>query len=172
MSRAFVKEPDGDAVGDDAPELPISSHPNYMTPVGLNMLEDELTELKVQRQVLIDLNDPVRTQIEVFAIEREQRYLKARIDSALVQEPDNHVHGKVGFGASVKVVDEDDTENIFTIVGEDQADPNAGLISWTSPLARILTDKEVGDTVTWRRPKGDMALEILQIRYEESAEPS
>ena len=165
MSRAFVKEPDGDAVGDDAPELPVSSHPNYMTREGFALLRDELEALTAQRQALLDLNDPVRTQIEVFAIERQQRYLHIRIESALVQEPDNHVQGKVGFGASVTVIDEDDSESIFTIVGEDQAEPSIGLISWTSPLAHILMGKEAGDTVNWHRPKGDMALEILQINY-------
>ncbi len=166
MSRAFVKEPDGDAVGDDAPELPVSSHPNLMTQRGLAVLHAELDSLNVKRQSLLDQNDPVATQIEVFAIDRRRRYLLARIESALVQLPENQSPDQVGFGATVRVVDEDDCESTFTIVGEDEANPAQGLISWTSPIARNLMERKVSESVTWRRPKGDTVLEILSIDFE------
>ena len=59
----------------------------------------------------------------------------------------------------------DDQERRFTIVGEDEADPSAGKISWVSPLARVLVGASVGDTVVWKRPAGDKNLEITKIRY-------
>jgi transcription elongation GreA/GreB family factor len=52
-------------------------------------------------------------------------------------------------------------------VGEDEADAAAGKISWVSPLARTLMGASVGDTVTWKRPAGDLELEIVSIRYGE-----
>jgi len=163
MSRAFVKEPDGDAVGDDTPELPVSAHANYVTERGFQLLRDELEDLRVQRQALIDRNEPVATQLERFAIERRQRYLVKRIESAIVSGSGNNVSGKIEFGCCIRVVDDDDVEATYTIVGEDEADPANGLISWTSPLARVLMACAVGDTPLWRRPKGDTTLEILSV---------
>ena len=54
----------------------------------------------------------------------------------------------------------------YTIVGEDEADPAAGLVSWVSPLARALQDAEVGDLIVWERPMGDLELEVRRIRYD------
>lgn len=163
MSRAFVKEPDGDAVGDDSPELSVSTHPNHVTERGFEQLSCELAEIAIQRQELIDRDDAIATQIERFAIERRQRYLVKRIDSAIVTERDRNTSGKVEFGNHVRVVDDDEVETTYVIVGEDEADPATGSISWTSPLARILMGCEVGDTPLWRRPKGDTVLEILSV---------
>ena len=168
MSRAFVKEPDGDAVGDDTPELPISPHANHVTGRGYRLLTDELSALTAQRQTLIDRDDPVATQLERFAIERRQRYVTARLGSAIVATCDGNSSNNVEFGCRVHVLDDDDVEATYTIVGEDEADPGAGLISWTSPIAGILMQCEVGDTPLWRRPKGDTNLEILSIGWPES----
>ncbi|MBT3556801.1 MAG: transcription elongation factor GreAB [Rhodospirillales bacterium] len=165
MSRAFVKEPDGDAVGDDTPELPISPHANHVTQRGYLLLTDELSALAAQRQALIDHDDPMKTQLERFAIERRQRYVITRLESAIVATCDGASPDTVEFGCRVHVVDDDDTEANYIIVGEDEADPGAGLISWTSPIARILMRCEVGDTPLWRRPKGDTNLEILSIGW-------
>ncbi len=163
MSRAFVKEPDGDAVGDDAPELPVSPHPNRVTPRGLALLRAELDALAARRRALAEAADPVAARLALLSVERRMRYLTKRIDSAIVQAPENRPRDRVGFGATVEVLDEDGARHRFVIVGEDEADPARGLISWVSPLARALLDSEVGDEVRWRRPKGDAALEIVRI---------
>jgi transcription elongation factor GreB len=165
MSRAFVKEPDGDAVGDDTPELPVSAHPNHVTQRGLQSLTDELEALTAQRQVLTDRDDPMATQLERFAIERRQRYVVKRIESAVVAELGDPELGRVEFGCRIQVLDDEEEVANYTIVGEDEADPGIGLISWTSPLARILIGREVGDVPLWRRPKGDTSLEILSIDW-------
>lgn len=163
MSRAFVKEPDGD-VGDDAPELPVSPHPNRVTPRGLRLLEAERDELTERRKELAADESPAHKP-ELYAVERRLRYLDKRIETAEVQEPEDQPKGAVGFGATVTVLDEEGTEHRFTIVGEDEADPHENRIGWTSPLARALMDSAVGDEVTWRRPRGDTTLEITGIDY-------
>jgi transcription elongation GreA/GreB family factor len=74
---------------------------------------------------------------------------------------------EIRFGATVNVEDEEGARHVFTIVGEDEADPERGLISWVSPLGRALLNRRVGDAVRWQRPVGDLELEILSFGYSE-----
>lgn len=178
MSRAFVKEPDGDAVVDDQPELPVSPHPNHVTRRGLEVLEHERNGLLSRLRSLKGRNDKagagspdiasLSTGLEISAVERRLRYVAKRIDSAIVFDPGQADPGMAGFGASVILQDEEGVTHAFRIVGEDEADPANSLISWTSPLARQLKDRESGDEVCWRRPKGDLMLEIISVKYEEN----
>ena len=62
------------------------------------------------------------------------------------------------------MIDEHDTSHKFTIVGEDEADIKVGKISWISPLANALLDKNLGDIVSWKRPMGDLDVEIIEIK--------
>jgi transcription elongation factor GreA len=74
--------------------------------------------------------------------------------------------GRVIFGSTVLLIDEDSGNEItYQIVGEDEADAKAGMISYTSPIARALIGKEEGDVVTVRAPNGDRSVEILEVRY-------
>ncbi len=175
VSRAFVKEPDGEAVGDDAPELPVSPHPNRVTPRGLALLRAEMEALAERRRTLAAA-DPVAARLGLLSVERRMRYLTKRIDSAIVQAPGDQrraqARDRVGFGATVEVLDADGADRRFVIVGEDEADPAQGRISWVSPLAKALMDSEVGDEVQWRRPKGDTTLEIVRIGYDEAGAPA
>jgi len=66
-------------------------------------------------------------------------------------------------------VDENDQQYIFTIVGEDEAEPDEGFISWISPLARALVGKKIHDAVIWERPAGNLEFEILEFSYKNSA---
>lgn len=67
----------------------------------------------------------------------------------------------------VEVVDSEDRPHRFEIVGEDEADVSAGRISWASPLAQSLIGAGVGDTVVWKRPAGNLELEVTRISYPE-----
>lgn len=163
MSRAFVKEPDGDQVSDDTPDIPISSHPNYVTETGLELLEQEYAQLVRERSRLKEAEDPVAGKLPLFQVERRLRYVQARIESAIVRKPSADAGEGVVFGATVDVVDEDDREYSFQIVGEDEADIAQGKVSYVSPLATALLGADVGDIVRWRRPKGDLELEVLTI---------
>jgi len=167
MSRAFVKEPDGDAIFDDAPEFPVSPHPNHVTPRGLVALKNELDGLNQRRRLLLGSNDGMGVKLEIAAMERRQRYVTKRIGSAIEHAPGPTDPRLTGFGATVLVKDEDGTVHKFTIVGEDEADPANFLISWTSPLARQLMGKEPGDEVRWIRPSGDIMLDVISVRYGE-----
>lgn len=166
MSRAFVKEPDGDESLGELPDLPLSRHPNYVTPSGLKQLQERLEQTQAEEA-------RIRAEIEPFAakpalahVARDARYLKARIESAILIEPADQPQARVAFGATVRLADEDDQEHRFWIVGEDEADPAHGAVSWISPLARALHEAQVGDLITWRRPNGDLELEVLEISYE------
>ena len=167
MSHAFVKEPDGDETVGELPDLPISRHPNYVTPTGLAALKQSLATFEEERDALEASGKDLVSRPALAHAEREIRYLKARIESAMPVDLAGQPRDRVAFGAQVKVVGDDDKEQTFQIVGEDEAEPAKGRVSWVSPLAQALRDGAVGDTITWRRPSGDVELEILTIVYPE-----
>ncbi|QIJ76491.1 transcription elongation factor GreA [Methylobacterium sp. NI91] len=154
MSKAFVREPeDGDAV-EELPDRLISTHPNYVTPEGLARMEEEVARLEAELAAL----SPEQNKADHARISRDLRYWSARKNSAeLVEAFEGAV---VRFGATVTLLREDDTRQTFRIVGEDEADPSAGSISYVAPLARALTGKSVGDTVT----VNEHEFEIAEIR--------
>lgn len=165
MSRAFVKEADGDQVSDDQPEWPISPHTNFVTATGLQQLKDR-REYLLQKQALCEKDkDALANKLDLLQIGRELRYLIARIASAKLVDISKLDSKTVGIGATVSCLDDDDNAYQFTIVGEDEADIKLNKISWVSPLAKALLHKELGDTVTWKRPIGDLTIEITQIDY-------
>jgi transcription elongation GreA/GreB family factor len=166
MSRAFVREPDGDQVADDLPELPQEPIPNRVTPQGLSDLNTRLAELEKERDRLAETDDLVERS-KLAHVERDLRYIEGRIYHAELVEPAEQPQDRVAFGAAVEVGDEDGTKHTYRIVGEDEADFDAGKVSWVSPLARALEGAVVGDVVTWKRPAGDLDLEVLAISYPE-----
>jgi transcription elongation GreA/GreB family factor len=163
MSRAFVKEADGDAVAEDLPERPVSKHPNYVTPTGLSFLREQVKDLLAQRGKLAE-SDSLADKQRLKSVERDLRYFEERASTALLVEPAAGADGHVHFGSTVEVLDGEGNALRFAIVGEDEADVAAGKISWVSPLARALLDAEVDDKVLWRRPAGDKELTVVSIR--------
>lgn len=161
MSRGFVKEDDLEHAGTDLPERPVSEHPNYVTPIGLKLLEAETARLEKLRSELSPQKEDPIVQQQLGMVERDLRYFQARLEQAILVEPSKNE--KVVFGATVQMEDEEGVLHIFTIVGEDEADIAAHKVSWASPLANALLGHKVGDTVVWRRPVGDMNLEIIDI---------
>tara|TARA_R110002049_G_scaffold175316_3_gene342622 strand:- start:74 stop:568 length:495 start_codon:yes stop_codon:yes gene_type:complete len=162
MSRAFVKEPDGDQVSDDQPEWPISTQPNYVTAEGLELLNSRHEQLLKEQQKLTDDPDNMTTKVSLNQIGRELRYLKARLASAQLIRNVAPESNTVSIGSTV--IDDVDTTYTFTIVGEDEADIKLGKISWISPLANALLETHLGDLVTWKRPMGDLNIEIIEIK--------
>jgi transcription elongation GreA/GreB family factor len=162
MSRAFVKEDD---VGLAAiPERPASSHPNYITPNGLEALRTRLRELEQRRRQIDQTGGLVDSDARLVA-ERDIAYVHERLSRAIVIDPSSQPGGRVAFGAAVETVDEHGNQRGFRIVGEDEADPSQGKLSWVSPLARALDGAEIGDIVVWVRPAGDLNLEVVAIAY-------
>lgn len=168
MSRAFVKEQESETP-DELPERPQSPHPNYVTPAGLAALHAHVQALQEQRRQLLEHpDDDLLTKETLKQVERDLRYFQGRVDRAILVDLSAQPTDEVGFGAVVRCVDDNDQEHEFAIVGEDEADVAEGKISWVSPLAKALMGAGVGDTVIWKRPVGDIGLEVLSIRYPES----
>lgn len=162
MSRAFVKE--GDGALDPLPDLPLSPHPNYVTPRGLSALQARLRDLQA-RLAHLKARAERLDKLPEAAAERDIRYLEARLRSAIVIDPAGLPLRAVAFGLAVVVEDEDGVQTRYEITGEDEADAAQGRIGPQSPLARALIGAEVGDSVTWRRPAGAVTLEIVQISH-------
>ena len=164
MSRAFVKGDDSDLSGQELPERPVSSQPNYVTQEGLDQLRSRYETLQQQHAELKaaeeDFDKPKLTEIE-----RDLRYFSQRLESAILVDPSKEPQGEVHFGATVEAEDEEGHLHRFKIVGEDEADVATGKVSWMSPLARAMMGARVGDTVKWHRPAGEVELEILEIHY-------
>ncbi len=152
-----------------------------MTPRGYEALKSELQRLKsVDRPANIkDIEEAIAhgdlsENAEYHAAKEKQAHIagrmamlddkiaRAQIIDTAGQEPD-----QVRFGATVRLADvETDDEVTYQIVGEDEADAKQGRISVTSPVARALMGKEVGDEVTVKVPKGIREFEVLEIRYD------
>jgi transcription elongation GreA/GreB family factor len=163
MSRAFVKEPDEGAPAENLPERQISEHPNYVTPAGLEQLEQAVGRLETRRLELLEQDDDPAD--ELTYVDRDLRYFTARLESAIPVDMGRQPRRKVAFGAAVTVSQAGGKRQTFTIVGEDEADLRLGKISYVSPLAQALIDARAGKTVLWRRPAGNIQLTVEQIDY-------
>lgn len=142
MSRAFVRETDGAEVPQDLPERPVSTHPNFVTARGLRQIEDRIHELEAARE------GPKRSEDKdaLARVDRELRYWQQRKSSAKLVEPEA-APTKVRFGVRVTLHFDEGAERSYTLVGEDEADPARGSISWISPIAQVLIGRELGDEV-------------------------
>ena len=99
-------------------------------------------------------------------IDRELAHLARRMKAAKVIDPTNQPdHGRVWFGATVTIADEDEQERAVTLVGDDEQDPSTGRIGWGAPMARALRGASVGDLRTVRLPAGEKEWEVLAISY-------
>lgn len=159
MSRAFVKERDGDA-GDDLPERPESGQPNYVTAEGLAQLRRDLAAALAEQARLAQDAGQIGARAAAARVARDIRYLRRRIDDAIVIE--RAADGEIGVGSTV-TIDDGEHRFTYTIVGEDEADPAEGRISWTSPLGQALVGKRRDDRVVWQRPLGDVAVTIVAV---------
>jgi transcription elongation GreA/GreB family factor len=158
MSVAFTKEQDLEATAADLPDRPVSQHPNLVTAEGLAAIDAALAEARdaYARAQAAGGIDADRTAMARAA--RDLRYWSARRASAeLVERPAGQE--SVAFGARVTFEREDGRRQTFRIVGEDEADPQKGSVSYIAPLARALMGRSVGDVVAL--PNGEA--EILAV---------
>jgi transcription elongation factor GreA len=151
-----------------------------MTASGLVALEDELRHLKaVERPAIIRAIAEARAHgdlsenAEYHAARERQSFTEGRIaeleeitSAAEVIDPTSLSGDTVKFGATIRLIDEDtETEVTYQIVGMHEADIKRSRLSITSPLAKALISKRVGDTVAVPAPGGDRSYEILNISY-------
>jgi transcription elongation factor GreB len=99
-------------------------------------------------------------------IDRELAYLARRMKALRVVDPSSQEErGKVFFGATVTVADEDDNQLTITIVGDDEQDAGTGHLGWSAPFTRALRGASVGDLRIVRLPAGEKEWEVLEIAY-------
>jgi transcription elongation GreA/GreB family factor len=147
MSVAFVREESAEAAQEvTLPERRISTHPNLVTQSGFQALEQAVADSREAlraAQLIEDANER-RRPLEIAA--RDARYFSERLASAVLRPEPTSVEA-VAFGHRVTIVRDDGRRQTYRIVGEDEADPRVGTISYVSPLARRLIGKRVGDFV-------------------------
>ncbi|MEO8679974.1 MAG: transcription elongation factor GreB [Vicinamibacterales bacterium] len=176
MRRAFTRKPEADA--------PAARVKNYITPSGLQRLQDE-------HRFLLTRERPAVTKVVAWAasngdrsenadyqygkrrlrqIDGRIRFLTKRIDAAEVVDPETPRPGRaatrVFFGATVRYATAEGEERVVSVVGADEVDLDRSHISWVSPLARALMKSGPGDNVVLRAPGGTEQLRILEVRYE------
>ena len=150
-----------------------------MTREGFDALDRELRDLKsVQRPAVIRSIAEAREHgdlsenAEYHAAREKQSFIEGRVKElesvlgrAEVIDP-SKLSGSIKFGATVTVVDEDtEEEHTYKIVGEVEANIEAGLLNMKSPLARALIGKDEGDSVDVVTPRGTRSYEVLRIEY-------
>lgn len=158
MSVAFTKDEDHESAAANLPDRPISSHPNLVTPQGLAQLEAAFAEAKAAWTAAQASGSVSDDRTAMARATRDLRYFTARLGSAQRIEPVVSPN-RVVFGCTVTIEREDGRVQTFRIVGEDEADPANGSISYVSPLARVLMGKSEGDEAIL----DGSALEIIEI---------
>jgi transcription elongation GreA/GreB family factor len=158
MAVAFTREEDLETRASDLPDRPISPHPNLVTQSGLDLIEQALAEARTAYAAAQTEGGVSADRTAMARATRDLRYWSARRASAQLTEPATD-GDMVQFGRTVEVEREDGRKQTFRIVGEDEADPAAGSISYVSPLARALMGRLVGEIVA---VAGDV--EIISVR--------
>ena len=153
-----------------------------MTVRGAELLKDELKKLKSEdRPTVIQAiaearaHGDLKENAEYHAAKDQQGFIEARIKDLegklsnlqVIDVTTVDAKGKIVFGSTVELLDmQTDSEIVYKIVGEDEADIKTGLISFTSPIARALIGKNEGDEVSFSAPAGEKYYEVILVRYE------
>lgn len=161
----------------------MNDRPNYITPAGYARLHDEYQALfSGERPKLVETiswaagngdrsenGDYIYGRKRLREIDRRLGWLAKRMKAARVIDPARQEErGKVLFGATVTIADEDDNERVLTLVGDDEAEAGAGLVGWNAPLARALRGAAVGDVRRLELPAGVREYEVMTISYPEA----
>jgi transcription elongation factor GreB len=158
----------------------MSDPPNYITPDGYRRLREEYETLfGLDRPKLVETiswaagngdrsenGDYIYGRRKLREIDRRLGFLSRRMKDAKVVDPAAQPErGRVYFGATVTLADEEDFRRTLTLVGEDETDAAAGRIAWSSPIGRAIRGASVGDVRRVTLPAGERALEIVSIAY-------
>lgn len=152
---------------------------NYVTPGGLQDLQVEYRELKTKdRPALVETiawaasngdrsenGDYIYGKRKLREIDKRLAYLGRQMDAAKVIDPMSFSGEQIQFGATVTLLDEEDKQKVYSIVGVDESAPERGYISWRSPIALALLNKSVGDFITVKTPRGERDFEIIAVAY-------
>jgi len=159
MSVAFTREESAETAAEvELPDRPISPHPNLVTVSGLEALTVAMRESRTAYDAAQRIEDAGERRRAVAVASRDRRYFADRLRTAQIVPPPAEF-GAVAFGHKVTFKRDDGRRQTFRIVGEDEADPRNGSISYVSPVARALIGKAAGDLVS----AGDREIEVLSI---------
>ena len=152
-----------------------------MTIRGAELLREELAKLKsddrpkvIQAIAEARAHGDLKENAEYHAAKDQQGFIEARIKQIEGKLSNTHIvdvttvdaKGKIVFGATVDLLDvQSDQESTYKIVGEDEANINEGLISFTSPIARAMIGRSEGDEVFFSAPGGEKHFEVIKVRY-------
>ena len=148
---------------------------------GRELLQEELKQLKsVDRPTVITAiaearaHGDLKENAEYHAAKEQQGFIEGRIKEIegklshlqVIDVTAVDARGKIIFGSTVELLDEDTgKEIVYRIVGEDEANINKGLISYTSPIARALIGQNESDVVSFAAPDGEKHYEVIEVRY-------
>ncbi len=153
---------------------------NPITPAGFAAMRDEYQQLMtVERPAVVETvswaagngdrsenGDYIYGRQRLRQIDRRASFLARRMKASRVIDPGVQTDlSRVWFGATVTIGDEDDSQRIVTLVGDDESDASAGRIGWSSPMARALRGSAVGDVRRVILPGGERAWEVTGISY-------
>ena len=159
MSVAFTREESAETAAEiELPDRPISPHPNLVTASGLEALTNAMAESRAAYDMAQKIEDASERRRAVAVASRDMRYFVDRLRTAQLVAPPAEF-GVVSFGHRVTFRRDDGRRQAFRIVGEDEANPRNGSISYVSPVARALIARAAGDIVV----AGDHEIEILSI---------
>lgn len=167
MSRGFVKEGDQEEPIFIPQRAVLPDHEdNYVTPMGLKMLEEERRKLEQERTSPTSENE-AELRRETAVLDGRMRLLVERINSARVIDPADQPPDEVRFGARVTFIqDGKKPPKVFQIVGVDEADVKNRKVAFVAPIARALTGAKVGEVVEFRLGEETRKLEVLAISYD------
>ena len=154
--------------------------PNYITPAGFAALRAEYDRLfATERPALVETiawaagngdrsenGDYIYGRKRLREIDRRLGWLSKRMKAAKVIDPAAQVdRGRIWFGATITIADEDDAERTLTLIGDDEADAGAGKVGWNAPIARALRGAAIGDLRRVTLPTGERDYEVVAIEY-------
>lgn len=157
-----------------------SDAPNYITPRGFAALKERYNTLFAdERPKLVEVvswaagngdrsenGDYLYGKRRLREIDRELGWLSRRMKAARVVDPAAQTdRGRVWFGATVSIADDEDRGRTLTIVGDDEADATAGRIGWNSPFGKSLRGASIGDVREVLLPSGPKSFEVIEITY-------
>src|SRR5580692_886755 len=182
MRKGFTRKPKADE--------PATPGKNYITPSGLERLQDELRFLLTRERPAVtavvtwaasngDRSENADYQYgkrRLRQIDGRIRFLRKRLEAAEVVDPEaprsEQASKKAFFGATVRYANASGVERVVSIVGMDEVDLDRNHISWVSPLGRALLKSAEGDSVVLQAPGGTEELTVLEVYYERiSVEP-
>ncbi len=155
-------------------------HKNYMTTQGWQKMRDEYQRLNsVERPEIVSMvawaasngdrsenGDYIYGKKRLREIDRRMGFLESQLQAAEVIDPEKRPQtDTVYFGATVTIAREDDSREVYKIVGREESDPEKGKISYVSPIAKAIIGKKAGEEVLLRTPKGEEYIEIEKVEY-------